>query len=786
MKTKVYMSILVLLLMFTTSLLLVNANTKSNNYRYIRQGEVEEIDTTTNFYTQKENTKEIEIVDKKANLNLLGYKQVAANADIELWLLEEKLGIAIYDIKNGYTWFSSYENLNSLQLTEQFKAKIESGVSIEYYDANSSNVSSNEISIAYKSTANNAKPKDNPSVTYSNTYLKDSSGNVVGFTATCKFPAQGIVFDISVSIDGYNLIVDIPYESIIDGLDGVKYFDPSYDELTSKIKKKKYQLKSISAFPYLGSQNYEINGYSFIPDGSGALIRYTDEISQTGFVKTVYGNDYGIRDKNSENVHIKESGIVTLPIYGVNHGYNQAAFLCQIESGQGAAEIHSYPYGFNNQLFNTTFFKFITRDNYLVNFSDNSKLNLINEDVYPTNYTLKYSFLRGKEANYVGMANEYRKSLDLTANNNSGNINVQLDVLGVDYKQGLFGKNYIEMTTYEQALDIVKDLNSNNVSNVLLTYTGWNKGGYFNKSANNAKLHRTLGNKKSFNELVSYMNSNGQEIDFTINPTTSSTFGFGNPTVKRINLASFDTELESSLIQLAYYNNPASLSSNILKNNKKYSKLGINSLNIDNLSATYSYRYNQDSIYRSDMIDILCAELDKIEGYKLSTSNANAYLYKYLTNYYNTSYESSKYLYETDSIPFISILLSGYVNLYSPYINYISDYDLMNLRMIEYNLYPSFIVTAEEAYDLRFTNYEYLNSTQYALWESLIKSTYNTVNDTLKSVSGAYIVNHRYIAEGVSEITYSNNKVIYVNYNNSQYSNGSIQVGPNAAIVVEG
>ena len=105
-------------------------------------------------------------------------------------------------------------------------------------------------------------------------------------------------------------------------------------------------------------------------------------------------------------------------------------------------------------------------------------------------------------------------------------------------------------------------------------------------------------------------------------------------------------------------------SKSILKNSSKYTKLGIYGLNIDNLSNSFSYRYENDVVYRSEMIKILTSELDKVEGLEISTTSPNSYLYNYLTNYYQAAYESSKYLYETDSIPFISIVLSGYVNLY--------------------------------------------------------------------------------------------------------------------------
>lgn len=762
MKNKILISVVSFLLVFTCLALVSKANASKFKSSDLRNLEPRVVDPTTNFFTQKEDTRLVDVVDKSGELTLRGYNLVAENSDLMLYRLDRTMGIAIVDKKSGYTWFSSYENMANHNLTDSVVARIESGVSIEYFDPNAQTITYNSYSLTSQV---GQKKEDVASIEY------DKITN--GFKAHIDFHKVGIKFDVDVYIDGNDLIVDVPYESVVETTVG-------------KLNPKDYKLKSVTVFPYFGSQNYEINGYSFIPDGSGALIRYKNEVSSTAFTKKVYGSDYGIATKSTLNDHIKESGNVTLPIYGVNHGYNQAAFLCQITSGDGAAELHSYPYQYNNIPVNTTFFKFNTRDNYLVNLSNSNTLNLINETVYPTDCSLKYSFLNGNNANYVGMANCYREELSLELLSSSENIPLQLDVLGVDYKQGLFGKNYVEMTTYEDALDIIMDLKYSSVENINLTYLGWNKGGYFNASANNGKLHSSLGSKSDFRRLVTYMNDHNMTMDVTINPLISEAYGMGNQNVKKINLSSFDKKLKSSLEQVGYYTAPDVLAKNVLNNSKKYSDLGVYGLNIDNLSDSFSYRFDNKVVYRSDMIDTICNQLDQIEGYNISTTSPNAYLFNYLTNYYSASYESSKYLYETDSIPFISILLSGYVNLFSPQINYISDYNLMNLRMVEYNLYPSFIVTSEEAYDLRFTNFEYLNSTQYELWEELIKDTYNTVNNSLKTVSGCSIVNHRYIADGVCEVTYSNNNVIYINYTNTSYDNGSIQVGPNQCVVKEG
>ena len=110
--------------------------------------------------------------------------------------------------------------------------------------------------------------------------------------------------------------------------------------------------------------------------------------------------------------HLKDAPVAALPVYGVAHGYNQAAFLARIESGAGAAEIHSYPYLYNNIPINTTFFKLITRDTFRIEISSGEVITLLNDDPYPNDYALAYEFLRGDKANYVGMAESYRESLN--------------------------------------------------------------------------------------------------------------------------------------------------------------------------------------------------------------------------------------------------------------------------------------------------------------------------------------------------------------------------------------
>lgn len=742
----------------------VSLNAASQTVASGYQPLLSEIDTKTNFFTQVDSKTEITYVDERDAVLAKGYVEMAQTDDLILYLDESKLAIAVYDKHKGYMWYSTYKGYEDLELSDRVKAKIESGVTIEYFDTNSKTITNQEFSFTLVE-GTDTTPKGSATV----------SKITNGFSAKVKFKKVGISFEVRVQINGDTLNVSVPYNSIKE------------EKIVKAKKEYTYLLKSITLFPYLGSENYRINGYSFIPDGSGALIRYTDTKSSTGFVKRVYGNDYGIQEESTLSNHMKNPNSVSLPIYGVSHGYNQVAYLCEIQSGAGACELHSYPYMYNNLGINTTFFKFHTRERFTVTLSSSNNLTLIGDYPYPNDYSLKYSFLQGNEANYVGMANKYRESLNVEEKEmKNEQTPLHLTVLGVDYKDGLFGKNYIPMTTFEDTLDILKDMKIFGVNNFQVTYLGWNKGGYFNNGATNARIASQLGSKDDLEELQSYINEKNYSIDYTVNPLVSDTYGLGNETIKKINMSAYEVLLESSLVQEQYYVNPSSLSKLILNKASRYKSLGIDSFNIDTLDVSFSYRADSKEIYREEMIKNLQAELEKLDKYTISTSKPNGYLLDYVSNYYDTPYESSKYLYETDSVPFIQILLSGYVDMFATDLNYISDVELMNLRMIEYNLYPSVLVTSEEAYKLRFTNFEYLNSTQYDLWKGLVGSSYVAVSNALDNVRGAKIVGHEYIAAGVCKVTYDNLTTIYINYNNSDYSDSNVSIEPYQYLVVRG
>ncbi len=707
-----------------------------------------QISTDTNFFTKPVDTTPV------ANPDLIlltqgGYKKVSESDTLELYYADKNFNIAIHDKLTGYIWFSNTSKTNKTN---------KSGLEIEIFPADSG-ISKSDIKtyVGY-----NKYP-----VTLSHTSIEN------GVEVTIRVESLGVTIVVDITLVNDKLTVYVPLEKIKE--------EGYHKEILGQRKDEDYYIKSLTLFENFGAENYEINGYSFIPDGSGALIKYTNTNYTVAYSRRVYGNDYGIAEESNLYDHLRKESIVSLPIYGVNHGYNQAAFLAVATGGAGSAELNSNPYMYSNKAFNTTYFKFYLREKYKIpmNTESSGTMTYVNDKMYDQDIRVEYNFLRNEQANYVGMANLYKNDyLNLTKYEAYDNIKLNLNVIGQDYKNGLFGKNYVEMTKYNELLEIIKDL-EHDIRNFNIVYMGWNKGGYFDNLKFKPRVSSNLGSKKDLLELTKYISDNNYDISSYLDLVTSYRSSIMYDTVKKINMSVYEFTSTSSILEKAYFLNPNGMSDKVLDYKEIYEELDINSLALTSVgNSLSSYRYKSKNYFRSNNITTYTNELAKMANeFSLGLYEPNAYALDYTDKYYEASYESNKYTFITDSIPFISLLLSGYVELYSPNTNFISDYDLFALRLVEYNIAPSFIVTSSPTYNLRFTNFEYIYTSQYDLWHDEIIKTYNKVNNALKYVIGASMINHEYVLPGVAKVTYSNGKKIYINYNalDAEYNGITIQ-----------
>lgn len=731
-----------------------------------------EISTDSNFFGQAENKNLVALPDDYANeLLVKGYQFVSDTDRLELYVKERNFNIAVYDKVSGYIWYSVYPDYNKYMLSGTSKYFVESGVVIEYFNLDNILV---DDSKSYLSG-----PKFNVNCTFDYESVTD------GLKAHLEFEDLAISFDITVRVEAGKLIVHLPIDSLEEGDIEKKVLGLDGEVTTKTIS---YRLKSVYLFPYFGSNNYEINGYSMIPDGSGALIRYTEDRSSTAYTKRLYGPDEGISKYSEKDnaYYLYDELTASLPAFGVNHGYHQAAFLSVITEGDAFTEIHSYPYGYNSYQFNTTFAKFIVRERYSIQTSSNEtdSFQLINQEAYQSDYTIEYHFLANEAATYSGMAAKYRTLLDLESKAITPAVNLAL--IGMDYKNGLFGKNYVEMTKYNDVQDIVSELVSAGIDDMNLLYLAWNKGGYYDQSSSKVKVAPNLGGTKDFKEMLAYLDSLGIDIAFYSNPMIAYDQSLGSKVIKKITLSVFATnDVQSSLFRTTFFTNPLYIAEKILDRSDFYDKYDMDNFVFDSVGDNlFTYRYNSVDYLRNDTITLMQSELADLEDYSIGLYVPNAYLWKYIDAYYDAPIESNKYAYITDSIPFVQLVLNGHATMYSSYVNYVSDYNVFALRLIEYGISPSFLLTKESTHLLRYTNSEYIYTSQFDLWKDTITEITKEVIEPLKTVAGEQMISHRYIESGLAEVVYANGVKIYINYTNQPITINALEIPNNSYKVV--
>jgi hypothetical protein len=110
------------------------------------------------------------------------------------------------------------------------------------------------------------------------------------------------------------------------------------------------------------------------------------------------------------------------------------------------------------------------------------------------------------------------------------------------------------------------------------------------------------------------------------------------------------------------------------------------------------------------------------------------------------------------------------MEVYAEYSNF-SFYDTESiLRMVDYNISPSFIVTKESSHLLINTNSNNYYSTEYDIYKDTIINVYNGVNDALKQVYNASWIDRKVLVDGVIVNSYSNGKSIVINYTDSDFT----------------
>lgn len=665
------------------------------------------------------------------------YKMISENNNLKLYLDEETLGLKIENKKTGYVWDSVWmEEEESINQT--WSAFAQSALTLEVM-----NEKGKVEKVSFPTKKSNLKLKTNNE----------------GFVAEIDFKDIGIELQLIVTLEAEGIKVEIPSSSI-------------------KETKDKVKLQSIYVYPFLGAtKGQAVPGYLFVPDGSGALIQldHQNTVATEPFIKRIYGSDLGMSGVKDNQDMTNEPEIISYPVYGVVHNADVNGVVAIIEKGAEYGEINAYPAGITTP-FNWVTSRFIIRESYFQPSNKKGEGFTVNQaKANQFDIAVHFSLLSDQEANYVGMAKKYRDYLVdqgvLKAQEVSNeNIPMRLEFLASDTKKALFGEKTVTMTSVEEMEAILNDLNQNDINHLKVVVRGWNKGGSSTGTLNHFPFEKTVGSADEWLDIINNESYADLEV-FFYTDYIKGYKGTKGYSVLKDAAQMISEQLLSSKDSIKEFNylSPLSTEKFMMNDKKAFDKYQINRLAMDTLgSKLYSNAASLTANTRSESIEIYNRSLGNMEM-DLALYQPNDYLWKNTTEYFDIPMGSSNYLSTTDTVPFLQIVLKGYLNFYATSFNFASNPDEFMLKLIDYGAYPSFYLTEEDSVKLLKTGSEWLYTSKYDILKEQILDVYQTLNETLKLVEGEVIESRRVLAEDIIEVTYSNGISFIVNYTDHAY-----------------
>lgn len=576
----------------------------------------------------------------------------------------------------------------------------------------------------------------------------------------------------------------------------------------TEIQENENKVVKISLAPYFcSSENDSRNSYLFIPSGSGAIMfpkTLTEPIKT--FSGMVYGYDYSMEIPTVTS--LEES--IRLPVYGVK---NDDAGVCAIiENGAESAYIDA-DVGDSTIGYSSVYTTFQLRG-YTTHTSKQFSKNEVDSNIYCDNLiqspiSVRYYPLSGENADYVGMADIYRKYLieKYGLADESSDISLNINILGgTMITKSFLGIPYNSLykaTTLNEASGIVADIFQNIDSDISLKLKGYGTSGVdVGEIGNGFKLSDKLGDKDDLDSLVDLCKKNNSDVymDFDLMRYSKGGNGFSAYFSSVTNVAGqkayqylFDKAVKDKQEESMYYilspekfNDAAE---RLVKKTQKYSMQGYS---LDTFSTIlYSdYKAKDSAKYYSrsgsaESVTKAIKYIVKETDSKFMATKANDYaaaISDVVTDIPTSS--TGSYIFDYD-IPFYALVFKGYIPITTESINLSSNSNELLLKAVESGCGLNYTVTQRWDNSLIDANYPYFYNSVYENVKDRIISDYSKLSDYYDKILGAHIAEHAVLEENLRKTEFDNGIIVYVNYGDSSASTPDGEIGAHDYLVLE-
>ncbi|MBL8145597.1 MAG: hypothetical protein JNL34_04355 [Anaerolineae bacterium] len=678
------------------------------------------------------------------------YALAAENETFALYVDDTTLAFKLLDKRSGYLWHSGIdEAADDDRLNRSWQAFARSGISIDVFD---NRAVKNRYSITNSETTLAVTPVEN------------------GISAVVTFTAQGITVGVVLQLEAEGVRVEMPFGAIRED-------NPDF------------RLGQLYLYPFLGAtRGSSIPGYMLLPDGTGSLVRFADTTrAKNMFYGRYYGADLGMIGSIPWDPLVNLPSSIAVPVFGMVHGEGENAFLSVVERGAAYGELQAHPSGVITN-FNFLYHTFIYNQSYFqATNRSGAGVSTVQRQMNRFDAVVHYRFLTGDAAGYVGLARDYQRYLldrgQLRHNEFPGaDIGIRLEFLGGDKEPALLSSRFVPMTTFAQMGEMLNELQLPNPEVILY---GWQPYGASAQPPTTLALDGALGSLSEAQSLADQLAADGGNLSLYLNPQAAIE-GEGGYSARN------DLAMAITDVSVWDYNRAPMylLSAGVLR--ERFASLAADlaaqsqiGLALDGIGRLVYGDFRAGQQVNREAAIAAYQELLAAVPLRLGFYRPNDYVFFVMQAAYDMPLGDNGYIFTTEAVPFLPIVLAGYTPSFGPALNFSSGRQADLLRQVEYGIYPSYFLTWSPTADMLNTTSTWIYSSSYAQWSEPIRAAYDWMNALLGPVRGQPITGHQQLAAGVFATTYASGRQIVVNYTASPFDLNGVTVPAQDGALIE-
>lgn len=381
-------------------------------------------------------------------------------------------------------------------------------------------------------------------------------------------------------------------------------------------------------------------------------------------------------------------------------------------------------------------------------------------------------------ATYMGMVNACRDFYEktgilerLTAEDVKEDIPLCLETMGVIYSTekilSIPVTVKVPLTTFDDVQSMYGQLSEKGITNVNFKLTGYTNGGMESTVPSKLKWEKKVGGKDGFEELMTFAEENGVgiypefEFSYVIGVSAFDGFNYKKHAVQTMD-GRYPSQREyDPAFQTFYKTGYNPISPSVFeyfydKMSPELLELKPTGISASTLGSDLNSDFDDDDPYnREDSKENVIALLEKMEKdfSSVMVSGGNSYVLPYVDYILDIPLDSSQYLKSSNAIPFMGMVLHGYVNFTGSALNMAGDIDYEILKSIENGASMYFILNYQNTNKLKEDKlFQKYYSVNFDTWLEGLAEKYHILNDAICDVQDKIIIDHEFIT-GVRVLT---------------------------------